>query len=141
MSECSGSSQGEVADSADAETPNLPLHRGSRSRSSRDQRLQFPASCWVQFIVLFRRMLLQMWRNKVALQIQFIHHSMCAIMVSILYFNLARDGSQFFTHMKFSIGLVLFYTYTHVMVPVLVCKCIFASSHSLPTAPPPASLA
>ena len=60
--------------------------------------------------------------RQVALQIQFIHHTMCAFLVALLYFNVARDGSQFFTHMKFSIGLVLFYTYTHVMVPVLLCE-------------------
>ncbi|XP_034250465.1 ATP-binding cassette sub-family G member 4 [Thrips palmi] len=117
LSECSGSSQGEAVDAE----PEAPLHAtpGRRHGSSQDD-MQFPTSCWLQFAVLLRRMLLQICRNKVALQIQFMHHSMCAFMVAVLYFNVARDGSQFFTHMKFSIGLVLFYTYTHVMVPVLV---------------------
>ncbi|KAE8737863.1 ABC-transporter, subfamily G member 16, partial [Frankliniella occidentalis] len=113
LSECSGSSQGEVAD---AELAAQPLHRPR----GREPDLQFPSSFWLQFVVLLHRMLQQTTRNKTAMRIQFAHHTMCSLMVAILYFNVARDGSQFFTHMKFSIGLVLFYTYTHVMVPVLV---------------------
>lgn len=118
VSECSGSSQGEVADGELSEAPLQRPRRAHRPKGAQD--LRFPVSCWLQFAVLLRRMVLQISRNKVALRIQFAHHTMCAFMVAILYFNVARDGSQFFTHMKFAIGLVLFYTYTHVMVPVLV---------------------
>lgn len=59
LSECSGSSQGEAVDAE----PDAPLRRSHRHSS--EENMQYPTSSWLQFAVLFRRMLLQIYRNKV----------------------------------------------------------------------------
>jgi len=41
-------------------------------------------------------------------------------MLGAVYYQVARDASQTFGHMKFCIGVVFFYTYTHLMAPVLL---------------------
>ncbi|KAL1129140.1 hypothetical protein AAG570_013671 [Ranatra chinensis] len=36
-----------------------------------------------------------------------------------MFWGLAKDASQFFNHMKFAMGIVIFHAYTHLMVPIL----------------------
>uniref|UniRef100_A0A1B6C8R7 ABC transporter domain-containing protein n=1 Tax=Clastoptera arizonana TaxID=38151 RepID=A0A1B6C8R7_9HEMI len=76
-------------------------------------------SNWTQFFTLLRRMLLQIRRNTLGLKIQFYHHFVCGLAIGIVFFDKGKDGAQFFNHMKFCMGIILFHTYTHVMVPVL----------------------
>jgi len=75
--------------------------------------------CWVQFCTLFRRKFLQIRRNSLGLKIQLFHHIICSVLVGIIFWKRANDGDMFFDHMKFCMGIILFHTYTHVMVPVL----------------------
>lgn len=79
------------------------------------------ATSWgLQFRILLCRMLLQIFRNKQGLWIQLIHHTMCSILVGACFFNMANDGTQMFNHLKMCVGLVIFFSYTQVMVPVLI---------------------
>ncbi|RZF45328.1 hypothetical protein LSTR_LSTR010415 [Laodelphax striatellus] len=77
------------------------------------------SSAWLEFCTLFRRMFLQIMRNKTGLKIQFYHHLVCSLAVGIVFWGKARDGNQFFNHMKFCMGIILFHAYTQCMVPVL----------------------
>ncbi|KAK9503006.1 hypothetical protein O3M35_011671 [Rhynocoris fuscipes] len=79
----------------------------------------FSVSYWTQFYTLLTRMLLQIRRNKVGLQIQLYNHIGCSLALGIMFYQMARDGQEFFNHMKFCIGVILFHTYTQCMVPIL----------------------
>ncbi|CAK1550583.1 unnamed protein product [Leptosia nina] len=80
----------------------------------------YPTTYFQQFAVLLTRMLLQISRNRQALWIQTIHHIGCAILVGVCFFNMANDGTQMFNHLKMCVGLIIFFAYTQIMVPVLV---------------------
>ncbi|XP_059053888.1 ATP-binding cassette sub-family G member 1 [Achroia grisella] len=73
-----------------------------------------------QFSILLCRMMIQIFRNKQGLWIQLIHHVMCGVLIGICFFNMANDGTQMFNHLKLCVGLVIFFAYTQIMVPVLV---------------------
>ncbi|XP_073996883.1 ATP-binding cassette sub-family G member 1-like [Rhodnius prolixus] len=79
----------------------------------------FSVSCWTQFFTLLSRMLLQVRRNKVGLQIQLYNHLGCSLALGIMFYQMAKDGQEFFNHMKFCIGVIVFHTYTQCMVPIL----------------------
>ncbi|XP_047534711.1 ATP-binding cassette sub-family G member 1 [Vanessa atalanta] len=81
---------------------------------------QYPTTYFQQFSILLRRMLLQISRNRQALWIQTIHHVMCAVLIGLCFFGTANDGTQMFNHLKMCVGLVIFFSYTQIMVPVLV---------------------
>ncbi|XP_045495514.1 ATP-binding cassette sub-family G member 1 [Colias croceus] len=80
----------------------------------------YPTTYFEQFTILLTRMLLQISRNRQALWIQSIHHIGCAVLVGVCFFNMANDGTQMFNHLKMCVGLVIFFVYTQIMVPVLV---------------------
>ncbi|XP_050543791.1 ATP-binding cassette subfamily G member 4 isoform X2 [Daktulosphaira vitifoliae] len=88
-------------------------------KNSRTWCIDFPTSSWSQFLTLWKRMVLQLYRNKVGLNIQFYHHLVCGLAVGIVFFGMANDGTQFFNHMKFCMGNVLFHAFTQSMVQVL----------------------
>ncbi|CAB3259678.1 unnamed protein product [Arctia plantaginis] len=73
-----------------------------------------------QFFILLQRMTKQIFRNKQGISIQFVHHVMCGLLVGVCFWNMANDGTQMFNHLKFCVGLVIFFAYTQIMVPVLV---------------------
>ncbi|XP_037302867.1 ATP-binding cassette sub-family G member 1 isoform X2 [Manduca sexta] len=73
-----------------------------------------------QFLVLLKRMLLQISRNRQGLWIQLAHHILCGLLIGICFFNMANDGAQMFNHLKLCVGLVIFFAYTQIMIPVLV---------------------
>ncbi|KAL4713588.1 hypothetical protein ACJJTC_005073 [Scirpophaga incertulas] len=75
-----------------------------------------------QFTILLCRMMIQISRNRQALWIQLLHHIMCGFLIGMCFFNMANDGTQMFNHLKMCVGLVLFFAYTQIMVPVLICK-------------------
>lgn len=81
---------------------------------------RYPTTYFQQFSILLRRMLLQISRNRQALWIQTIHHIMCAVLIGLCFFGMANDGTQMFNHLKMCVGLVIFFAYTQVMVPVVV---------------------
>lgn len=54
--------------------------------------------------------------------IQTVHHVMCGLLMGLCFFNMANDGTQMFNHLKMCVGIVLFFAYTQIMAPVLVCE-------------------
>uniref|UniRef100_A0A1E1W184 ABC-2 type transporter transmembrane domain-containing protein n=2 Tax=Pectinophora gossypiella TaxID=13191 RepID=A0A1E1W184_PECGO len=80
----------------------------------------YPTTYCEQFRILLCRMLKQIFRNRQGLWIQTIHHIMCGVLIGICFFNMANDGTQMFNHLKMCVGLVIFFAYTQIMVPVLV---------------------
>ncbi|XKL63869.1 hypothetical protein PGB90_006233 [Kerria lacca] len=93
--------------------------KDSNSESGTNLCVEFPTSGFSQFCTLWRRMTLQIYRNKIALNIQFYHHLLCSLAVGIIYFDKAKDGEEFFNHLKFCLGVVLFHTFTYCMIPVI----------------------
>ncbi|CAH2237109.1 jg24448 [Pararge aegeria aegeria] len=81
---------------------------------------RYPTTNFQQFSILLVRMLVQISRNHQALWIQTVHHVMCGVLVGLCFFGTANDGSQMFNHLKMCVGLVIFFAYTQIMVPVLV---------------------
>lgn len=81
--------------------------------------IDFTTSGWSQFCTLYRRMFLQIRRNGMGLKLQLYHHFLCALIIGIVFYDQGKDGGQFFNHMKYCMGVIVFHTYTHVMVPVL----------------------
>ncbi|KAK7861706.1 hypothetical protein R5R35_010070 [Gryllus longicercus] len=88
-------------------------------RKFQRKRFGVASSGWMQFCILLKRMILQIFRNRIALRLQLIHHVFCGFFIGCIFFNQANDGSKMFNHMKFCIGVVLFHGYTWIMVPVL----------------------
>ncbi|KAJ0178424.1 hypothetical protein K1T71_006247 [Dendrolimus kikuchii] len=80
----------------------------------------YAISAFEQFSVLLKRMIKQISRNRLGLWIQFIHHTICGLLIGICFFNMANDGTQMFNHLKLCVGLIIFFAYTQIMVPVLV---------------------
>lgn len=58
---------------------------------------------------------------QIGLNIQFYHHLICGLAVGIVFYGKANDGEQFFNHMKFCMGNILFHTFTQSMIQVLAC--------------------
>jgi ABC-type multidrug transport system ATPase subunit len=82
--------------------------------------MMYPTSTWFQFWALFRRMMLQTSRSKVALHLQLLHHTACALLIGIVVYKNASDGSEMFKHCKFCISVILFHSFTWCMTPVLL---------------------
>ncbi|XP_059622463.1 ATP-binding cassette subfamily G member 4 [Phlebotomus argentipes] len=76
-------------------------------------------SSFRQFLVLTRMMHTKIYRNRIALGIQLFHHLICGSMLGLIFFNSANDGERMFDHLKFSIAIVFFLSYTQIIVPVL----------------------
>jgi hypothetical protein len=51
--------------------------------------------------------------------------------VGIVFYDKANDGAQFFNHMKFCMGNILFHTFTQSMVQVLACMYIYHTVYLL----------
>ncbi|XP_041987112.1 ATP-binding cassette sub-family G member 1 [Aricia agestis] len=79
----------------------------------------YPVSSFDQFSILLCRMLLQISRNRQALWIQAMHHTMCGFLIGLTFYKMANDGTQMFNHLKLCVGLIIFFAYTQIMVPVL----------------------
>lgn len=75
-----------------------------------------------QFLVLFKMMMLKMFRNKTACYIQLFHHIICGVFIGVIFFQLADEGERMFDHLKFCMGVVFMTVYTQIMTPILSCK-------------------
>lgn len=64
----------------------------------------------------------KIYRNKIALYIQLVHHVVCGIMFGLIFYQAGNDGERMFDHLKYCIGVVFFLAYTQVIVPILSCK-------------------
>ncbi|XP_035444891.1 ATP-binding cassette sub-family G member 1 [Spodoptera frugiperda] len=110
--------------SASVSSSSSQLSNGNSSmawmKMQKSDTMEFSTTYCEQFCILLKRMLTQIFRNKQGLSIQFIHHVMCGLLVGTCFFNMANDGTQMFNHLKLCVGLVIFFAYTQIMVPVLV---------------------
>lgn len=97
---------------------------------------EFPTNKCMQFYILLRRMLTQIMRNTTGLKVQFIHYLMCGLTIGAMFYGTANDGTQFFNHLKLCVGIILFFGYTQLMIPVLLCKylCLHPLKLSTPAA-------
>lgn len=71
-----------------------------------------------------------MYMFQLGLKIQMFHHLICSLLVGLIFWDRADDGEMFFDHMKFCMGVILFFCYTHVMVPVLTCEYGVSGSYN-----------
>nr|XP_024217074.1 ATP-binding cassette sub-family G member 4 isoform X2 [Halyomorpha halys] len=76
-------------------------------------------SFWLQFTVILSRIILQGKRNKAGLKIHFLHYTICAFVVSTLFYQTANNGSEFTAHLRLCISLILFHSYSQQMAPVV----------------------
>lgn len=83
----------------------------------------FPISYYTQVGILLKKMFLQMCRNKIALTIQFSHHIIFGLSLGVIFFNTGNDASQSLATFKFFVSLMVFYLYTYIISPILLCKC------------------
>lgn len=83
---------------------------------------EFPTNQCMQFYILLRKMLTQIMRNSTALKVQLIHYFLCGFIVGVLYYGTANEGTQFYGHLKLCVSVIVFFGYTHLMIPVLLCK-------------------
>lgn len=84
---------------------------------------EFATSFWVQLCVLLRRMFLQTWRNKIGLTIQMMHAIISASFLGGIFLDIGDNVTRPFENFKFCIGVLVYYMYTHFMVPILLCEC------------------
>lgn len=96
---------------------------------------EYALSSLQQFSVLFTMMMTKIFRNKLVLWIQFLHHIGCGLFIGVIFFNSANDGRRMFDHLKFCMGAIFFVVYTQIMVPILSCK-----PHALPPPLPPPTI-
>lgn len=82
----------------------------------------FPVSVWEQFKILICRMALQMSRNKTMLYIQFFHHLLSGLLIAGIFMDTGNDASRTISVFKYCICINVFFMYTHVMAPVLLCN-------------------
>ncbi|XP_049777456.1 ATP-binding cassette sub-family G member 1 [Schistocerca cancellata] len=107
------------SDSGSSENDQQLVTRSS-NKKLRPYGADCPVSTWRQFILLCRRMATQARRNKVAITIQVFHHLMCALLLGLVFFRRANDGSLMFEHLKFCVAVILFHTYTWCMVQAII---------------------
>lgn len=77
----------------------------------------------MQLCVLLRRMFLQTWRNKIGLIIQMMHAIISASFLGGIFLDIGDNVTRPFENFKFCIGVLVYYMYTHFMVPILLCEC------------------
>lgn len=86
---------------------------------------EFATSFPTQFSVLIKRMFLQMSRNRSMIWIQIIHHLISGGLLGSIFFGIGNDASMVVSNFNFCLSVMVFFVYTHVMVPVLLCKFVF----------------
>ncbi|RZC33566.1 ABC2 membrane domain containing protein, partial [Asbolus verrucosus] len=61
-----------------------------------------------------------MKRNRTGLCIQFFHHLLSGLMVSGIFASIGNDAAQMLSLLKYSTFCVVFCTFTHTMIPILL---------------------
>lgn len=84
--------------------------------------IDFATSFTVQFSILLSRMFLQMRRNRLGLYIQFFHHLLSGLIIGGIFYGIGNDAAQTIAIFKYCVCINVFFMYTHVMMPVLLCK-------------------
>ncbi|XP_023936206.1 ATP-binding cassette sub-family G member 1-like [Bicyclus anynana] len=84
------------------------------------QKMEFPTSFMTQFTILIKRMFTQNIRNSLSLWIQLLHHISAAVLLGGIFFLIGNDGNAPIANFKFCVSCVVFFMYTHIMIPVLL---------------------
>lgn len=84
--------------------------------------VSFPTSFWTQFNILLGRKLLQTRRNLSMLYIQLAHHLVSGALLGGIYWGVGNDAKFAIANFKFCLSCLVFFMYTYVMIPVLICK-------------------
>lgn len=105
-----------------AEPEDFEVYQETTQQGMNLQDMDFATTFIQQFTILIRRMFLQMSRNKTMLYIQFFHHLLSGLLLGGIYFGTGNDATQTIAIFKYCISINVFFMYTHVMAPVLLCK-------------------
>lgn len=79
----------------------------------------FRSTKYEQFVVLLKRMWLQMWRDKSALVLRIIIHIFLGLLVGNIYIGMGQDGSKTIFNFGFYFTCIIFFMYVPMM-PVLL---------------------
>ncbi|CAH2076871.1 unnamed protein product, partial [Iphiclides podalirius] len=77
-------------------------------------------SFFTQFIILMKRMYIQGKRNKISLMIQLSTYLFCAILMGGIFYLVGNEGSTPMANCKFYLSVLVFFVYTHAMIPILL---------------------
>ncbi|XP_017065594.2 ATP-binding cassette sub-family G member 4 [Drosophila eugracilis] len=81
--------------------------------------LQAKCNWWMQYKLLFMRMLIQMWRDKSYIKLKFYMNIVLALLVGSLYFGMGTSASKALFNFGFMFTIVIAYLYLPMM-PVLL---------------------
>lgn len=112
-------------------TKNDPLY-GSWIKLKEDSlegNAAYANSGWVQFWILLQRLLVQSVRNRKALLIQAIHYLLNGFFLGAVFYDNGNDGSMMYNHLKFCVGVVMFFSHTRLFIPIILCKFITAQDN------------
>lgn len=113
-----------------------------------DLTMEFPTTFWQQFWILLKRKLLQQIRGRVseviwsrpiylllictylvlfgflqtALSLLLFQHLVSGVLTGTMFFGLGDNAVRFLDNFKFLLCVMVFFMYTYLMVPVLLCK-------------------
>ncbi|XP_058985482.1 ATP-binding cassette sub-family G member 1 [Musca domestica] len=76
-------------------------------------------SSFQQFSVLLHILFLRILRARIPIFIQIFHHVMVGLLFGVLYFKRGNEGSEFFSHLKYCISVIVMITYTQTIIPVI----------------------
>ncbi|XP_047019199.1 ATP-binding cassette subfamily G member 4-like isoform X2 [Helicoverpa zea] len=83
-------------------------------------KVEFPTTFWTQFTILSNRMFMQNLRNTSSHWIQFAHHTISAILLGSIFFNVGNNAAIPVVNFKFCMSCLVFFMYTYTMIPVLL---------------------
>ncbi|CAB3255750.1 unnamed protein product [Arctia plantaginis] len=83
-------------------------------------KMEYATSFWTQFCILSKRMFVQTTRNTTALWIQLAHHILSGLIIGSIFFKVGNNAGMPIVNFKFCLTCLVFFVYTHTMVPVLL---------------------
>lgn len=89
---------------------------------AKDDQMKFPISTFAQFTILLHRFLCQLLRNRKTLAIQLLHYMLCAVLAGACFYGIADRGDMMYNHLKFCLSVVLFFSYTRLLIPIIICR-------------------
>lgn len=92
---------------------------------TKDDQMKFPISTFTQFTILLHRFLSQLLRNRKTLAIQFFHYMLCSILAGVCFYGIAERGDMMYNHLKFCLSVVLFFSYTRLLIPIIICTLLY----------------
>lgn len=66
-----------------------------------------------------------------SLIIMFIHHVLSGLLMGTIFMGVGDNANRPFDNFKFVVSVVVFFMYTHLMVPILLCKSVYSTIGNL----------